>query len=85
MEYPAPSRPPPEEYYNRRQVVYEPDYAPPRERTRPAYRELPTHKMPDYYNTKYEEENSGKVCILLGNNHWFFTFYEKLFCCYCVY
>ncbi|XP_045462330.1 zinc finger CCCH domain-containing protein 18-like isoform X2 [Harmonia axyridis] len=62
VEYPAPSRPPvpPDEYYNRRQVVYEPPEYAPRERVRPAYRELPTHKMPDYYNNKYEEESSGK-------------------------
>lgn len=54
-EYP-PVRPPPEEYYNRRQVLYEPEYAPvPRERVR-TYRELPPHRMPDYYNNKYEEE-----------------------------
>ncbi|CAG9856503.1 unnamed protein product [Phyllotreta striolata] len=56
VEYPV-SRPP-EEYYNRRQVMYEPEYAPPpppRERVR-SYRELPSHRMPDYYNSKYEEE-----------------------------
>lgn len=47
----------PEEYYSRRQVVYEPyDAMPPaRERVR-SYRELPSHRMPDYYNNKYEEE-----------------------------
>lgn len=59
VDYPPPMRPPPEDYYNRRQVLYEPEYAtappPPRERVRP-YRELPPHRMPDYYNTKYEEE-----------------------------
>ncbi|KAK9881402.1 hypothetical protein WA026_016292 [Henosepilachna vigintioctopunctata] len=59
VEFPAPTRPPPEEYYNRRQVVYETDLVPPRERVRP-YRELPTHKMPDYYNNKYEDESTGK-------------------------
>lgn len=55
-EYPV-ARPPPEEYYGRRQLHYEPEYAPlpPRERVRP-YRELPPHRMPDYYNNKYEEE-----------------------------
>lgn len=55
-EYPA-VRVPPEEYYNRRQVLYEPEYAaiPTRERVR-SYRELPSHRMPDYYNNKYEEE-----------------------------
>ncbi|KAJ8919692.1 hypothetical protein NQ315_006220 [Exocentrus adspersus] len=54
VEFPV-SRPP-EEYYGRRQVLYEPEYAPPpRERVR-SYRELPSHRMPDYYNTKYEEE-----------------------------
>lgn len=60
-EYPV-ARPPPEEYYGRRQVLYEPEYAPPpRERVR-SYRELPSHRMPDYYNNKYEEEPqpSGK-------------------------
>lgn len=61
VDYP-PVRPPPEEYYGRRQVLYEPEYvAPPRERVRP-YRELPPHRMPDYYNTKYEEEVAPKVC-----------------------
>ncbi|XP_018576331.1 zinc finger CCCH domain-containing protein 18 isoform X2 [Anoplophora glabripennis] len=54
VEYPVPR--PPEEYYGRRQVLYEPEYVPPpRERVRP-YRELPSHRMPDYYNSKYEEE-----------------------------
>ncbi|KAL3285268.1 hypothetical protein HHI36_019378 [Cryptolaemus montrouzieri] len=60
VEFPAPTRPAPEEYYNRRQVVYEPEYPAPRERVRPAYRELPTHKMPDYYNNKYEEEGAKR-------------------------
>lgn len=32
----------------------EPDYEVPRERVR-SYRELPPHRMPDYYNDKYEE------------------------------
>lgn len=71
VEYAAPPvRPPPEEYYGRRQVVYEPvDYVPPpRERVR-SYRELPPHRMPDYYNNKYEEElpppASSKVFIFL--------------------
>lgn len=38
-------------------MMYEPEYAPmpPRERVR-TYRELPTHRMPDYYGNKYEEE-----------------------------
>lgn len=55
IEYPSqPLRVPPEEYYGRRQVVYEGEYVP-RERVR-SYRELPSHKMPDYYNNKYEEE-----------------------------
>lgn len=38
-------------------MMYDPEYTalPSRERVRP-YRELPTHRMPDYYNTKYEEE-----------------------------
>lgn len=54
MEYPVTR--PPEEYYGRRQVLYEPEYAPPpRDRVR-SYRELPSHRMPDYYNSKYEEE-----------------------------
>lgn len=56
VEYPV-SRPP-EEYYGRRQVVYEPEYVPPppaRERMR-SYRELPAHRMPDFFNSKYEEE-----------------------------
>lgn len=51
----------PDEYYGRR-VVYEeprvmraePEYEAPRERVR-SYRELPAHRMPDYYNDKYEE------------------------------
>ena len=58
VEYPPVVRAPPptEEYYGRRQVIYEPDYvAPPRERVR-TYRELPSHRMPDYYNNKYEDE-----------------------------
>lgn len=54
----------PEEYFGRR-VVYEepravriePEYEVPRERTR--YRELPPHRMPDYYNDKYEEPVSA--------------------------
>ncbi|KAG5879998.1 hypothetical protein JTB14_010117 [Gonioctena quinquepunctata] len=57
-EYPV-ARPPPEEYYARRQVVYEPEFPaappPPRERIR-SYRELPAHRMPDFFNNKYEEE-----------------------------
>nr|XP_023025257.1 zinc finger CCCH domain-containing protein 18-like isoform X2 [Leptinotarsa decemlineata] len=62
-EYPV-ARPPPEDYFGRRQVVYEPEYAPAavappvapvRERVR-SYRELPSHRMPDFYNNKYEEE-----------------------------
>lgn len=32
----------------------EPEYEVPRERVR-SYRELPPHRMPDYYNDKYEE------------------------------
>lgn len=61
---PPPVRPPPDEYYGRRQVVYEADYVPvPRERVRP-YRELPPHRMPDYYNNKYEEESASKVSFL---------------------
>lgn len=32
----------------------EPEYEMPRERVR-SYRELPAHRMPDYYNDKYEE------------------------------
>jgi nuclear protein NHN1 len=58
VEYPPVVRPPPtEEYYGRRQVIYEPDFVPPpaRERVR-TYRELPSHRMPDYYNNKYEDE-----------------------------
>lgn len=61
VEYPTPrAAPPAEEYYGRRQVVYEPEYTappppPPRERVR-TYRELPSHRMPDYYNNKYEDE-----------------------------
>ncbi|XP_044254292.1 zinc finger CCCH domain-containing protein 18 isoform X2 [Tribolium madens] len=58
VEYPPVVRPPPtEEYYGRRQVIYEPDYVPPppRERVR-TYRELPSHRMPDFYNNKYEDE-----------------------------
>lgn len=56
VDYP-PMRPATEDYYSRRQVLYEPEYvaAPPRERVRP-YRELPPHRMPDYYNTKYEDD-----------------------------
>lgn len=66
VDYP-PVRPPPEEYYPRRQVVYEPEYvAPPRERVRPPYRELPPHRMPDYYNTKYEDEAPPKVNMHCG-------------------
>lgn len=51
-----PRQPPTEEYYSRRQMVYEPEYPPlpARERVR-TYRELPAHRIPDYYN-KYEEE-----------------------------
>lgn len=65
VDYPPPIRPPPEDYYSRRQVLYEPEYAAaPRERARP-YRELPPHRMPDYYNTKYEEE-VPKVNILFS-------------------
>lgn len=61
VDYPPPIRPPPEDYYGRRQVLYEPEYvAPPRERVRP-YRELPSHRMPDYYSAKYEEEVAQKV------------------------
>lgn len=56
VEYAPVVRPPPEEYYNRRQVVYEPEYVPPpRERVR-SFRELPSHRMPDFYNNKYEDE-----------------------------
>ena len=55
-------RPAPEEYYGRRQVVYEQEFVA-RDRVR-TYRELPPHRMPDYYNSKYEEEQvqaSAKV------------------------
>lgn len=43
-------------------MIFEPDFAPPptRERVR-AYRELPSHRMPDYYNTKYEEEQAAAI------------------------
>lgn len=54
----APPPPPAEEYYGRRQVLYEPEYVSPRERVRPTYRELPPHRMPDYYSSKYEEEQA---------------------------
>lgn len=59
VEYAPVARPPPEEYYGRRQVVYESEYIapPPRERVR-TFRELPSHRMPDYYNSKYEDEPS---------------------------
>lgn len=61
VEYPPPrAAPPVDEYYGRRQVVYEPpEYsAPPRERVR-TYRELPSHRMPDYYNNKYEDDSAA--------------------------
>lgn len=70
VDYPPPIRPPPEEYYSRRQVLYEPEYvpAPPRERTR-TYRELPPHRMPDYYNTKYEDEAPKVIRIFCQFKH----------------
>lgn len=60
VEYPPVARPAPtEEYYGRRQVIYEPDFVPPtRERVR-TYRELPSHRMPDFYNNKYEDETAA--------------------------
>lgn len=68
VEYPPVARVPPDEYYGRRQVLYESEYiAPPRERVR-TFRELPSHRMPDYYNSKYEDEapqSSIKVCLCL--------------------
>ncbi|XP_060519897.1 zinc finger CCCH domain-containing protein 18 isoform X2 [Cylas formicarius] len=57
-DYPV-ARPPAEEYYGRRQVHYEPEYAPPLRREHPRpYREPPVHRgpPPEYYNPKYEEE-----------------------------
>ncbi|KAF7269712.1 hypothetical protein GWI33_017232 [Rhynchophorus ferrugineus] len=60
-EYPV-ARPPIDEYYGRRQVVYESEYAPPprREHIRAAYREMPSHRgvPPEYF--KYEEETSSR-------------------------
>lgn len=56
IEYPT--RVPPEEYYGRRQVVYDTqEYTPlpPRERVRP-YREVPPHRQPEHY-PKFEEEH----------------------------
>lgn len=41
-------------YEEPRAVRMEPEYEAPRERVR-SYRELPPHRMPDYYNDKYEE------------------------------
>lgn len=69
VEYP-PVRVPPEEYYGRRQVVYESEYTPvPRERYR-AYREVQPHRQPDYYSSKHEEDspavNPNKVRNLIG-------------------
>lgn len=54
-EYPV-ARPQHDEYYSRRQVLYEPEYVPTtsRERMRP-YRELPAHRIPDYYDNKFED------------------------------
>ncbi|XP_050316022.1 zinc finger CCCH domain-containing protein 18-like isoform X2 [Anthonomus grandis grandis] len=55
-------RPPPEEYYGRRQIVYEQEYPPPRrEHPRgypPHHREMHAPRGPpvDYYPNKYEEE-----------------------------
>lgn len=70
-EYPPmvrPGMPPPaEEYYGRRQVLYEPEYAAPRERVRTSYRELPPHRMPDYYSSKYEEEQAQSSSKVRGD------------------
>ncbi|XP_031346347.1 zinc finger CCCH domain-containing protein 18 isoform X1 [Photinus pyralis] len=49
------SRAPHDEYYGRRQVVYEPDYVQySRERVR-TYREVPAYRQPEYYS-KHEED-----------------------------
>lgn len=58
IDYAPPVRVPPEEYYGRRQVIYEPEYPPavPRERFR-TYRDVQPHRSAEYYNTnKHEEE-----------------------------
>lgn len=66
VDYPPVVRPPPEEYYGRRQVLYEPEYVPPpRERVR-TFRELPPHRMPDYYNNKYEDEAASSAAAKVG-------------------
>ncbi|ENN75061.1 hypothetical protein YQE_08374, partial [Dendroctonus ponderosae] len=56
-EYSVP-RPPPEEYYSRRPIVYEPEYAPIRREHPRPYREMPPPRgpPPEYYPPKYEEE-----------------------------
>ncbi|KAL1501343.1 hypothetical protein ABEB36_006678 [Hypothenemus hampei] len=53
------SRPPPEEYYGRRPMVFESEYpVPRREHAGRSYREMPAPRgpPPEYYSTKYEEE-----------------------------
>ncbi|XP_066257701.1 zinc finger CCCH domain-containing protein 18 isoform X1 [Euwallacea similis] len=52
------ARPPPEEYYGRRPIMYENEYMPPRREHPRPYREMPPPRgpPPDYYNPKYEEE-----------------------------
>lgn len=52
------SRIPHDEYYGRRQVVYEPDYVQySRERVR-TYREVPAYRQPEY-NSKHDEDSQG--------------------------
>lgn len=54
-------RVPHEEYYTRRQIVYDGEYAQtqfPRERVR-TYREVPSYRQPDYYAGKHEEESTS--------------------------
>lgn len=64
VDYPPVARAPPiDEYYPRRQIAYEPDYVHPvpRERVRPSYRELPSHRIPDYYDDKYAAADEHSV------------------------
>lgn len=57
-------RPPPEEYYGRRPIPYEPEYMPPRREHPRPYREMgpPVRgPPPDYYQAKFEEEPPPRV------------------------
>ncbi|KAK5643001.1 hypothetical protein RI129_009168 [Pyrocoelia pectoralis] len=59
VEYSASRAASHDEYYGRRQVVYEPDYVQySRERVR-TYREVPSYRQPDYYSKQEEESQSA--------------------------